>query len=396
MSAQTNVYLEVKLGTDDVADISSQVTSVDIQDEDRGTDRATVILDDQSQTNTDAIREGNEVRISLGWESEHSLMFIGRVHSVRSIARSNGASGMSFICHDISTVMNVVPPVEGRQHVGTLEDILTAIAGRYNVEMGEVLIDPMPSFQENDPRGNQGTKTTWAWIQDLAEEHRSRAYVEVNTQESDSPEQRAAGGVARLYFISEEAMLNQEPLGKMRFCRGFGSLLEFDFQRVGSGAAPSAQSTMIDPVTGEVCTESGPEHAADEPATLTGAQTRELSSGANGSAARSAEGAIDHANAQPVQPEALRPRSQVTGRPSDCDLSRRQVMQDPTRKVGLFGRGLSMGATSIRAKGSVEIDGLAAAADGRWYLRRVNHIVQQSQTDDNTRKTYRTRFEATR
>lgn len=395
MPANSNVYLRVRLGTESTADISQQVASVDVQDEDRGTDRAVVVMDDPSQANTDAIREGTEVRIELGWESEHALMFVGRVHRVRSAARSGGVGRLSFTCHDVSARMNVRPEIANRQHVGTLREILTALAGEHEIEMGDVLIDPMPSWTEEEPL-NQGTATTWAMIQNVAEEHRARAFVEVNSSESDSAAQRAAGGVPRLYFISEAALLAQDPLGKLKYCEGFGSLIEFDFQRVGSGAAPSAQTTMIDPVSGEVCTEQGPEPAADTPAALGSGQIGRLGSAVGEGRVRGAEAAIDLANQQPVQPADLRSRTRLAGTPSDCALGRRLVTQDTTRDVGLFGRGLAMGTVFLRAKGSVEIVGLAASAEGNWYLRRVNHLVEQTRTGERIRKTYRTRFEATR
>jgi phage protein D len=401
-SGDANVYLRVRLGSGTTPEISRQVISVDVQDEDRGTDFATVVVDNQGMTNTEAIRVGNEVRIEMGWESEHALLFVGRVHRTQTAAHASGSSRLSFTCRDLSMRMCDRPTTANRQHVGTLEEILTALATEASIEMGKVLIDPMPSWTEGE-RGplNQGTRTTWQMIQDLAEEYRSRAFVEVNSSEKDTAAQREAGGVPLLYFVSEEALLNQKPLGKLRYCAGYGSLLEFEIQRVGSGAAPSAETTVVDEVSGEVRTESGPEPAVEEPAALTAGQTHHLTAAGGEARARGAEASIDHANQQPVQPADVRPRSRVAGTPSDPGLARRLVMQDPTRVLGLFGRGLAMGTVFLRAKGSVEIDGLASSANGRWYVRRVNHIIEQTSERSSgargqTRKTYRTRIEVTR
>jgi hypothetical protein len=71
-------------------------------------------------------------------------------------------------------------------------------------------------------------------------------------------------------------------------------------------------------------------------------------------------------------------------------------MQDPTRTLGLHGQGLAMGTIFLRAKGSVEIGGLSSAASGKWYIKRVNHIFEREGTGTALRKTYRTKFEATR
>ena len=67
-----------------------------------------------------------------------------------------------------------------------------------------------------------------------------------------------------------------------------------------------------------------------------------------------------------------------------------------------------MGTVFLRAKGSVEITGLANGASGTWYVRKVNHLYERENATrtvhwftgmrdvDDTRLTYRTRFEATR
>ncbi len=395
MPSDKNVFLRVKIGTGTTADVSAQCVQVDIQDEDRGTDRATIILDNQADSNTDAFREGLEVRITMGWESAYALLFVGCVHRVHSSTRSRGVSRIQVLCHDMSTLLNRRTEEENQQHVGTLTEILTAIAGTKNIAMGEVQLDPMEIWSEDEPL-LQGTRTAWQMIQDLAEEHRARAFIEVNSTHDDTPAQREAGGVPRLYFLSEDWLLAQDPIGKMTYCTGFGDILEFDTQRIGSGASPSAQSTMIDPVSGEVCTEEGEPHAPDEPAALTDSQTGNLSSAMGGGRARSAEAAVQLANDQPVQPADVRRQTRITGTPSDCALNRRLVERDQTRLLGLHGKGLAMGTVFLKAKGSVEIVGLSSTAKGIWYLKRVNHIVEQADTRGRTRKTYRTRFEATR
>ena len=396
----TNVHLKVQFGTDATGDVSQQVLRIDVQDEDRGTDRATILVDNRGLTNTDAIREGNEVRIEMGWVSEHALLFVGRVQQTQTTARNNGNSQLNITCFDVSVRMNERPQLPNSQHTGTLLQILTNITGEHDIAMGDVLIDPMPNWTEDDPLA-QGTRTSWQMIQDLAEEYRSRAFVEVNTHETDTTAQQENGGVPRLYFVSEAVLLTQEPLGKLRYCSGFGSLLEFNFMRIGSGAAPSTETTLVDDVSGEVRTERGPEPAADDSASLTAAQTNGLSTTIGENRARGAETAVDLANQQPVQPTHVRPRTRLAGSPSDANRARRLVTQDATRVLGLFGRGLAMGTVFLRAKGSVDIDGLASAANGRWYLRRVNHIIEQSSEESGrgeprVRKTYRTRIEATR
>jgi phage protein D len=397
MTADSNAFLRVKLGTGPQADVSAQVISVDVQDEDRGTDKATVVMGDQAHANADAIREGTECRIEMGWEGENALLFVGRIQKVISTTPSGGSviGKLTFTVLDPSILMQKRPEKPNRPHVGTLKSILEAIAKPYDIPIGAVLIDPMPEWPKDDPL-LQETKTDWQMIQDLAEEHRARAFVEVNSTPADTPEQRAAGGLARLYFVSEANILAQEPLGTLTYCRGYSSLIEFKLQKIGSGAAPSARLAGVDAVTGAIVAESAAPHAPDAPAALGVNQVEGMEAAIGAGRAAGAAAAIDFANTQPVTPSSTRPLTDIAGTPSDPARNRRLVMQDPTRTLGLHGQGLAMGTIFLRAKGSVEIGGLSSAASGKWYIKRVNHIFEREGTGTALRKTYRTKFEATR
>ena len=114
------------------------------------------------------------------------------------------------------------------------------------------------------------------------------------------------------------------------------------------------------------------------------------------SRAASAGVAVDFANSQPAPPTPTRPVTEIAGAPSDPAKARGLIEQDATRIAGLSGSGLSMGTVLLRAKGSVQIEGLASAASGQWYLRSVNHRFEKEDTGKAARQTYRTSFEATR
>ncbi|MGV6874229.1 hypothetical protein ACUSIJ_16270 [Pseudochelatococcus sp. B33] len=409
MPSDSNVYLKVRLGAQKpFADIAPQVISVDVEDLDRGTDKATVVVSDQAQVNGEVIREGMEVRIEMGWESEHALLFMGVIKRTEAVAPSAGSTTgrLRFIAYDFSDRLQVMPPNEQRQHVGTLDQILTAIAQRAQIPVADVVIDPMPQWSE-DRKLEQFNRTDWQMIQDLAERYRARAFVEVNADASDSPEELAEGGASRLYFISETALLAQPKLGTLNYCRGYSSLIEFRTQRIGSGAAPSASVVTMNPETGAVVQEAGAPHAPEPPAALGANQVEGLEAAVGAGRAAGAAAAVDFANAQPVTPEAMRPVTERAGVPSDPALARGLVERDKTRIRGLFGTGLAMGTVFLRAKGSVEITGLANGASGIWYVRKVNHLYEREDTARtrnwftgmrevvDTRLTYRTRFEAT-
>jgi hypothetical protein len=82
----------------------------------------------------------------------------------------------------------------------------------------------------------------------------------------------------------------------------------------------------------------------------------------------------------------------VGGAPSDPNLPERVTRRDPTRVVGLYGRGKVTGTIMLRAKGKVEILGVAPWADGDWYVRKAIHKIILGDESGS----YETEFEVTR
>jgi len=374
---------------------SNQVWSVDVEDVDRGCDQATIVMGDLGSLNSDALQEGIPVSVEMGWASQHALIFEGRIHSVRPVAKDDPR--VTAVAYDHSYRMQQTPP-DGttlpRQHVGTLKEIVESIVQRYEIPIGGFALDPMPRYTEERPL-LQGTMSDWEFIQFLAEEHRARAYVEVNGSASDSKEVLQQGGQSKFYFASEAALLAQSPMGTLHYCPGHGSLVEFSYQRVASGSAPSSFGTVTDPKTGEPATQAGPEPASGPQLAVSPERRARAQALMGEGAARNHERAVQ-SGAESVAVKELRARRELHGLPSDPDLAARLVQQDPTRVLGLSGTGKARGTVFLRAKGCVEIEGLASWAAGRWYVHRVNHICQRGSVGNESRFTYRTTFEATR
>lgn len=398
MGGRTNTYLKVWLGAaKPFADVSEQVISVEIKDEDRGTDIATVTIGDQAHVNASAIREGTEVRIEMGWESEHALLFIGVIQKVEATASAAGAttSQLSFTVYDFSVRMQVQPVGKDAKHAGTLEDVLKTIVGRSKIPIGQIVVGATKTWTEADPLF-QGTRTDWQLIQDLANDYRARAFVEVNSDPTDKPADVAAGGVARFYFLSEESILAAKPSGTMHYCRGSGPLIEFTFTRIGQGASPTATVVTMDQKTGGVVTQKGEPHAPDAPAALSPTTAEGIKAAYGSGKVEAANRSIDHTNAQPDKPVTTRPVVTEGGKPSDPASAATDIEKDQTRLLGLFGRGLAMGSVQLRAKGSLEIIGLANDASGIWYLKKVMHVFEKAGSQSTTQNTFRSRFEVTR
>jgi phage protein D len=385
-------FLRVTVGA---ATVSSQVWNCDVEDVDRGSDKVVLTLDDPDSANSDALREGQLVRVELGWETENALAFEGCVQHVRPIAEARGR--VELTAYDLSNRFHANPPAQPRLHVGTLEAILGAIVSRHTIPMGEVLVNPMPSWTEEEPLAQRVGQSDWQLVQELAERYRARAFVEVNAQPGDSRDVRQRGGCSRFYFVSEQALLDQDPMGKLLLCPGMGRLLEFTYRRIASGASPVGNATVSDPATGEPATASGGTPATEPPPAVNPDRATRIEGTHGAARARAYEQGVQAASEAEVQPDALRAQRPLPGLPSNPQDVEQAVRQDRTRILGFYGQGLAMGTVFLRAKGPVEIDGLATWAKGRWYVKKVNHVVQRARLDTGaTQLTYRTRFEATR
>lgn len=395
------VFLRVKVGANGEMDVGPAISRIDVHDEDRGTDRVTLVMDDHVGISTDVIQRNIPVTIEMGWESEHTTLFVGRVHNIGSYTRSGETGRLQFEVRDLSELLNVRPAIANREHSGTLRDILTALAAEASLAIGTVAIDPMPSWPDSHGRLlGQGDRTNWQLIQDVARDYGARAFVEVNVPPGAPT---TTPPVSLLYFYSEDAMLAEQPLGKLTLCHGWGSLINFQITRIGTGAMPPSEADVIDPNTGVVSTESAPAPAAAPAAPAISGGTLDQITAAHGEgAARTAETGLEVTSAAVTPRADAAVPARVVGTPSDPDLARRRVRPDPTRTLGLSATGLAMGTVFMRAKASVEIEGHSSEANGRWYLRRVNHVIEQSRaanaaaTAQLTVKTYRTSFEATR
>ncbi|MES2055445.1 MAG: hypothetical protein V4564_05840 [Pseudomonadota bacterium] len=392
MPSDTTATVKVKVET---MDLGPQVVRVDVEDVDRGADKATFLLDDPGSTTSDVLRPGATVRIELGWETEYALAFVGRIASTRSLAGAGPQGRIEVTCKDQSYLFDTRPPLGERKYTGTVTDIVTRIAKRVNMPIGKIDVATGKTWTETEAC-QQRDRTDWEFLQDLAEESRARAFVEVNADPGDKEAVKLAGGEPKLYFMSEDALIAQEPMGTLLYCRGMGKLLQFEYKSVGSGASPAASATVANPDTGAPETGATPP-APPEPQPAPSAGRTDQVTDVLGAAR-----ANDHAQGMQVasdaatQPTALRATKEPTGGPSDPAARDRRIKQDKTRILGYTGTGTAIGTVFLRAKGPVKIDGLASWASGRWYVRRVNHIFERTALDKKISVSFRSKFEATR
>jgi len=392
MPSDTNAICRVKVET---IDLGPQVVHVDVEDVDRGADKATFVMDDPGSSNSNVLRPGANVRIELGWETEYALAFVGQITTTESVAGAGPKGRVKVTCTDQSYLFNNRPPLGERAYSGSVTDIVTRIADRAKMPVGKIDVSTDRKWTETEPL-QQKNRTDWELLQDLAEQMRARAFVEVNVDPKDSDAVKASGGEPKLYFMSEDALIAQDPMGKLLYCRGMGKLLEFKYRSIGAGSAPAASAAVANPDTGAAEARATPPTPPEpQPAPSATSQSRLTDVLGAARADDIAQGMQVAADAA-TQPDAKRAKAEPSGAPSDPAALERRIQQDKTRILGYFGEGTAMGTVFLRAKGPVQIDGLASWASGRWYVRRVNHIFERGALGKKVSVSFRSKFQATR
>jgi phage protein D len=355
-------------------DLGAQVSYVDVEDHDRLIDRATVVLDDPFGAVGDIPREGQALQVELGWVSEYAVLFDGDITRVVTEARGSLERRVTLVALDISyRLMQGAPKT--RDHTGSLSSIMKAIVAEYSLPVGQVQLDPDPSFTDDLPL-RQTNQKDWAFIQDLAHRYRARAFVEYND------------GQSQFYAISEPQLVQGDSQGSLTYQEGPGQLLEFRYERIAASAMPQSSGVTIDPSTGNVVTAPPPPPVTPEaPPAPDPARSQLLDSVGSGPSNDYSQAFEQVATAQRT-PDQQRPQNVYAGLPSDPAIPDRVARMDPTSVLGLHGEGLAVGTVMLRAKGKIGIQGIANWAEGDWYVRQVNHIMAEN--------TYYTRFVVSR
>ena len=348
--AQPSPFLSVKL-EGQKGDLAPLVRAVAVEDNDRLVDEARLTVKDPDGNGAALFEHGRRLTVDLGWEEEHAILFEGLVVESKPQAGANGIRSLTVVARDLSHRMSQKPVTE-EHPAGPLKTIVERIAARnqWTGAKAKIVCDPNPTLSERNDR-TQHAKTDYQFLQELAERYGARGFVEYND------------GQSRFYFVSNRTLLEAKALGRLEYCRGMNKLIEFRYETVAARSARQVVASAVDPVSGEV---------------------------------RTAEGETP-APAAATSPSAPPPAATLApGQPSDPDRARRVTVFDPTRVLGLRGTGRAVGTIVLRAKGKVEIIGLAPWAEGDWYVSKATHTWQDVSTSEVRRSSYETRFTATR
>jgi phage protein D len=349
--APASPFLAVKL-EEQKEDLAPLATAARIEDNDRLVDEAQLTFKDPDGKGAALFTNGRTLTVELGWEEEHAILFEGIVVESKPQANASGTSTITVVARDLSHKMSLEPK-DDPHPPGLLETIVKAVAGRngWKDDTAKIVCDPNPRLTDRNDL-HQHSKSDYAYLQELAERYGARAFVEYND------------GKSRFYFVSNRTLLEAKKLGTLQYCRGIQKLIEFKYETVAARCARQVVATAVDPVSGEAKTTTGQAPAPP----------------ADGS----------------TLPAVVPGPTIASGQPSDPQLAERVVVFDPTRVLGLRGTGRAVGTIMLRAKGKVEITGIAPWAEGDWYVSKATHVWTDQSTPKVKRASYETTFTATR
>jgi hypothetical protein len=331
-------------------DVSAFVRVVEVEDDDRLTDRAQI--DFEGFVAGATLADQQSVKIELGWQSENAVVFEGFINHVQDVAAADGTHRTRVTALDFSSKMNVKSVPHTWDH-GTLTDNIRELVGPYKIRIKTVEADPNPTLTAQHPIAAT-EQTDLVFLQELGRRYGCRCYVEYNDNES------------QFFFVSETTLMAAPPAGVLVWCDGgIGHLRSMTYRRGAGLAPPSITATVTNPTSGDA-----PPVAPDPPATpdaiaVDPAMVSHADPGYVGAIAAAASSTETHADHVPSITAA--------GLPSSPDRAIQATRRDTTAPLGFSGEGVATGTIMLRAKLLVTIQGIAPWAAGDWYVRRAVH-----------------------
>jgi len=368
----------------DWRDISSVITSVNVEDHEMLTDQALIVIDDSMGILAHASFEGLKVQTTLGWVAEKATIFEGDVTAAKAITQTEG-SRVELTALDFSNRMSQRtpdPPMEW--HSGeTLTKVVESIVKRqeYGFKATEIIPKADPKYDDDHPL-RQANQNDLAFVQDLATRAACLTFVEFSDKAKGS----------KFFFVPIERVASAKPIGLINGCRSGGDLMSFKLERIGSSGYVERTASATDPVTGEVVTHKTPP-APERPPIPPPEPGKH--SGASESQLRGLDALTELAAAADKRLKAE--KKPVAAEASTPDDAGAKVVPDPRRVLGLQATGTARGTPLLRAKSRVTIEDVAPWATGDWYVTKVNHIYTRERiSTDRHRNSYSTTFVATR
>ena len=335
-------------------EVTASVASVQVEDDDRLTDQATIVLRDP-HVSAPELAAGDPITVTLGWDREQAVLFSGQIVQTPAAAPASGTPTVTIVAYDLSYLMNQATAPDST-HTGALSEIVQSVVRKYStitLDPTNIVCDPNPTFT-GDPALRQHDLTDLQFLQWLGWRYGHRAFVEFNDDKN------------QFYFVSNHRLLTGKPLGALLWCHGTRQLKSFSYNRVASRAVRQRLAATPDPRTGLSAPTVGQLPAPLQPAVPNPQHAATLGR------LDPAERARYESGARATPPPTPEP-APVIGLPSDPHLAEAVTVWDPTQALGLRGQGVAVGTIKLRAKGKVTIEGVAPWAEGDWYVNKAVH-----------------------
>jgi phage protein D len=359
-------------------DLSQDLGSLTLEERESEPAKLTIQLNDPFKVFGYALQDGMEVEAELGTNSDHSLVFRGRICHVDAAFPEGGVPTLSVFAYDKLIAMGL----RWRNRVfkdKKLSDIVRAVATPYFTDV-TITVSGDPSFGSEGIR--QTDETDLAFLLRLADEAGCELYV----VPTDSGE--------RFEFVAQKTIMEAEPDVTLFHgrCDVEHRLLSFtpssDVSRIEVPAVMSGVDFEKGEATsvGTMTVEDAPledDEFVDE--SLTGFRKRYPDK------AGKIEALI--AVAPAVQTALLKELGETVRRvfltfTTEADLAERLKNRFNTRRLGMQASGSTLGNHHLRAQVAAAILDVGGRFSGKWFLNQVTHSM--------TRSGFRTDFECRR
>lgn len=360
-------------------DLSRDMTSFTIEEEDRSPTLLTVQVSDPFTVLSHALREGMDIEATMGTEDDHRVMFRGRIYHVDSSLPLDGTPALTIKAYDATMLMGLQERNRRFRDV-TLSQIVTQVADPHLEAPLSIALIADPIFPGEGLR--QREQTDLAFLRCLAEHMHCAMGIDL------------VEGAEEFVFKAHQRVLEATADVTLYYgrCDVANRLLTFDAQvDVASIAVPRAIAGM-DPATGviidPVATPIAPVgrvedrllddnlSAFEEEHPDRAALLRELIAAGE---------ALD-----PIVREALgearRDPIPSFATPEEAN-EEAQAAQPSTSVHGMEATGSTPGNKDIHARRPMEVEG-GGRFSGKWYVSRATHTLD--------RQAYRTDFTCNR
>jgi phage protein D len=345
-------------------DITPWVSAVTVVEDDQQTDSVTITIQDPRMIYADALLEGSTVEVDMGYaeNDEHALMLRAILTKVELSYPESGVPSLTLKADDRSIEMGL----EERKAVWrdlTVTGIVKRIAARHGFHQVEAQLAPDPKIVHSKPIHQDG-KTDLALLQELAQTYHAKCFVELDGK-----------GAEVLYFIPERRVvtLRRPDQLVLRYRMGPDSnLLSF---------SPSFDSGYVDRLKAKDDVDDKGRAIQTRDKSPTETVVWSLDPAFTGLA-----NAADRPKIQDLYDrgkEGKRKLQQKLARPKKVagEVARDQADLEATNdfleahRLGMTGGGTTFGNIWLRAKSSVDIQGVNNRFNGRWYVPNVTHKI---------------------